>query len=105
MKFFLVTLFFLVGLAGCAHLTPLEEAAQHYRLHGDFTALNNTVELMPAGMDTATVRRLLGEPIDMGFDLRYLVDSIGPTGCAIGAVFHIDEAGLVDDKWTGDICE
>ena len=41
----------------------------------------------------------------MGFDYRYLIDSVGPKGCVMGAVFHIDENGKIDQKWLDEICE
>lgn len=91
--------------AGCNSAKRLETYAQHYRTHQDFKRLEKVVETMKMGTDTAAVRRLLGDPIDMGFDFRYLVDSVGPNGCVIGAVFHIGERGLVDQKWVGEICE
>jgi hypothetical protein len=63
------------------------------------------VDLLPPGSDTARVKDILGEPIDMGFDYRYTLDSVGPTGCVVGAVFHIDEQGKIDQKWLDEICE
>ncbi len=56
-------------------------------------------------MDTSYVKAILGEPIDMGFDYKYLIDSTGPKGCAVGAVFHINENGNIDQKWIDEICE
>jgi hypothetical protein len=41
----------------------------------------------------------------MGFDLRYLLDSVGPNDCVVGAVFHYDDQGRIDQKWIGEICE
>ena len=55
--------------------------------------------------DTAMIRKILGDPIDMGFDFRYLTEKTGENGCVIGAVFHIDATGKVDDRWIGEICE
>lgn len=60
---------------------------------------------MDLGVDTLFVKSILGEPISMGFDYRYLVDSVGPNGCSIGAVFHINEEGKIDQKWLDEICE
>lgn len=90
---------------GCRPTAPLDQFADHYRQHGDFYSLNQVVELLPPGSDTADVRHLLGEPIDFGFDYRYLVDSVGENNCAVGAVFHIDDGGMIDQRWTGEICE
>jgi hypothetical protein len=89
----------------CNPPSELEQLGKHYQQHQDFYSLNQVVELMPLGADTSDVQNLLGEPIDMGFDYRYLVDSTGENGCAVGAVFHIDENGKIDQKWTGEICE
>lgn len=83
----------------------IEDHGNHYKEHQDYFSLNKVVELMEDEVDTTYVRSLLGEPIDMGFDYRYLVDSVSPDNCAVGAVFHINEQGRVDDRWTGDICE
>lgn len=102
------TLLFWVAtlLLGCtAGNHPVGKHAKHYRKHGDAPSLAKVVEWVPLGTDTADVRRLLGEPIDMGFDFRYLIDSTGETGCQVGAVFHIDDQGKIDDKWIGEICE
>jgi hypothetical protein len=86
-------------------MNPIERHGLHYQEHQDYFSLNQVVELMTEKADTAYVRSILGEPIDMGFDYRYLVDSVSPENCAVGAVFHIDEEGSIDDRWTGDICE
>ena len=49
---------------------------------------------------------MLGEPVDMEHNYRYLLDAIGPNGCVIGAVFHISyKNGKIDHKWIGEICE
>jgi hypothetical protein len=89
----------------CASPVTLEDHGRHYRQHQDFDSLKKVVDLMKPGADTSYVKALLGEPIDMGFDYRYLVDSIGPMGCVVGAVFHIDERGRIDQQWVGEICE
>jgi hypothetical protein len=89
----------------CNQESAIEKYGKHYQAHHDFYSLNKVVELMEPGQDTSYVKHILGEPIDMGFDYRYLVDSIGENKCAVGAVFHIDEAGRVDQQWTGEICE
>ena len=60
---------------------------------------------MDLGVDTLFVKSILGEPINMGFDYRYLIDSVGQNGCTIGAVFHINEEGKIDQKWLDEICE
>jgi hypothetical protein len=71
----------------------------------DYQSLSKVVDLIPLQSDTSFVRSILGEPIDMGFDFRYLIDSVGPNGCPLGAVFHIDEYGKIDQKWIDEICE
>jgi len=56
--------------------------------------------------DTTYVKTILGEPITMGtFDYRYTVDSTGPNGCTIGAVFTVNEQGKISRKWVDEICE
>ena len=86
-------------------LSELEKHANHFKWYKDSYSLNQVVEQLPEGADTTLVKKLLGEPIDMGFDYRYLLDSVSPTGCIVGAVFHIDDKGKIDQKWLGDICE
>ncbi|MEZ5038751.1 MAG: hypothetical protein R2828_02630 [Saprospiraceae bacterium] len=90
---------------GCKTKNEIMAAGQHFQAHQDFENLKKVVDLMPLDVDTTYVKSILGEPIDMGFDYRYLVDSIGPNGCVIGAVFHIEDAGKIDQKWIGEICE
>lgn len=85
--------------------SPIERYGKHYQQHKDYESLSQVVELMELNVDTAYVKSILGEPIDMGFDYRYLIDSVGPNGCTIGAVFHIDQAGKIDQKWIDEICE
>ena len=83
----------------------IEMLGQHYQQHQDYESLNQVVNLIPLEADTAYVRSILGVPIDMGFDFRYLIDSVGANNCVIGAVFHIDENGKIDQKWIDEICE
>ncbi len=92
-------------LSACHPLSEIEQYGQHYQKHQDYTSLSKVVELIELAVDTIYVQTILGEPIDMGFDYRYLVDSIGPKGCTIGAVFHISDEGKIDQKWINEICE
>jgi hypothetical protein len=98
-------LIFSFFILACQSLSEIEKHGQHYQEHNDFQSLNKVVELMPLDSDTTYVRKILGEPIDMGFDFRYLIDSTGPNGCVVGAVFHISEEGKIDQKWLDEICE
>ena len=90
--------------ASCQQIPEVEKHGLHYQEHNDFESLQKAVDLIEIGSDTAYVRKILGEPIDFGFDYRYLVDSTGPNGCVVGAVFHLTGA-KVDDKWIDEICE
>lgn len=83
---------------------PLVEAGSHYQQFQDIRSLQYVVDNIEQGTDTTVLQSILGQGIDFGFDMRFLVDSTGPTGCAVGAVFHLDE-GKVSDAWIGDICE
>lgn len=89
----------------CSTSSIIKKQGKHYQKHQDYESLSRVVELMELYVDTAYVKAILGEPIDMGFDYRYLIDSVGPNGCVIGAVFHINEAGKIDQKWIDEICE
>lgn len=86
-------------------MSPIYIHGKHYQSDQDYTSLAKVVELLELGTDTSTLRQILGEPIDMGFDYRYLLDSVGPQDCVVGAVFHIDENGKIDQKWLDEICE
>ena len=97
--------FLLIFLFGCSTPSEIETYGAHYREHQDLKSLEKVVELIPLDADTAYIKKLLGEPIDMGFDYRYLVDSTGPNNCVIGAVFHLDGNGGYDQKWVDQICE
>lgn len=98
---FLVLLFYF----GCKPTSEIVSHGQHYQKYTDYASLAKVVDLMQLQVDTTYVKSILGEPIDMGFDYRYLVDSVGPNGCVIGAVFHIDGQGKIDQKWIDEICE
>jgi len=91
-------------LCVACQVAEIEKFGQHYQEYRDYQSLSKVVDLLEIGSDTAYVRKILGEPIDFGFDYRYTVDSAGPNGCTIGAVFHLS-SGKVDDKWIDEICE
>jgi hypothetical protein len=103
MKKIIIFTALVILLAACQ--SELERLGQAYQENQDHESLSKAVDLIELGSDTAFVRSILGEPIDMGFDFRYLIDSTGPNGCVIGAVFHIDDQGKIDDKWIDEICE
>ena len=105
MKITIKFLFPALLFIGCNSMHTLKKHGQHYQKFQDYASLNKVVELLPADADTSLVKKLLGEPIDFGFDYRYLIDSTGPNGCAMGAVFHINEFGKIDQKWLDEICE
>lgn len=85
--------------------SELSKYGQQYQQNGQLESLEKAVALLQTEADTAIIRKVLGEPIDMGFDFRYLTEKTGENGCVIGAVFHINEYGKVDDRWIGEICE
>jgi len=103
--FFFILLLIAFFTSTCEQPTELQQLGQHYQQHQDVESLKKVVDLVKLGADTSFVRAILGTPIDMGFDYRYLVDSTGANGCAVGAVFHIDDEGKIDQKWVGEICE
>lgn len=103
---FLIFLLLLSAATACGvRQHPAWAFGRHYQRHTDSASLAGALAAIPVGTPKARVAQLLGEPIDMGFDYRYLLDSVGPAGCVVGAVFHINDEGLVDDKWIGEICE
>ena len=95
----------LLLLLFCSCQSDLEKYGQLYQKNGDLQNLEQAMILLKTETDTAVIRKVLGPPIDMGFDYRYLSEKNGENGCVIGAVFHIDEMGKVDDRWVGEICE
>lgn len=95
----------ILGSLGLLACSGLKQAGKHYQRHQDYQSLRQVVDQLSLPADTLYVQKLLGKPIDMGFDYRYLLDSVGPMDCVVGAVFHIGEDGMVDDKWIGEICE
>jgi len=101
----MLLLFLGIWTLSCNQRTTVYTFGSKYQQDGDYASLVKAVELIPLQSDTAYVKSILGEPIDMGFDYRYLLDSIGPKGCVIGAVFHIDKNGKIDQKWIDEICE
>lgn len=97
-------LLLILVFCGC-QMVEVQKFGNHYQQYKDYDSLKKAVDLIPLGEDTAYVKTILGTPIDMGFDYRYLIDSVGPNGCVIGAVFHIDDNGKIDQKWIDEICE
>lgn len=97
--------FILLLFTGWSCNSEIEQHGQHYQKYNDYLSLKKVVELMPISADTLYVRKILGNPINMGFDFRYTVDSTGPNRCPVGAVFHIDDKGKIDQQWIGEICE
>ncbi len=95
--------FNLLFIWGCT--SQIAKYGQHYQKYQDYESLVKVLELVEKNIDTSYVKNILGEPIDMGFDYRYLIDSTGEKGCVLGAVFHIDEHGKIDQRWFGEICE
>jgi len=105
MKKHIYFLFLLTLFTGCAPKEDVVKYGQLYKKHQDFKSLVKAVELMPTVITTQQVKRILGEPIDNGFDYRYLTDSISPNKCPVGAVFNIDLQGKITHRWVDEICE
>lgn len=97
--------FVLVMFLGCASKEDAKKYGQQYQNQKDYKSLAKAVELMPTAITTLQVKVILGEPIDNGFDYRYLTDSISPNKCAVGAVFNIDNKGIITHRWVDEICE
>ena len=92
-------------VASCAPTTEILQYGRHYQKFNDFKSLTEAVRLMPEDITTSQVKEILGEPIDNGFAYRYLVDSTGENNCRVGAVFNIDEKGIITHRWIDEICE
>lgn len=98
-------LFLLALLSSCAPKEAVFVYGKQYQKKKDFKSLVKAVELMHTAITTSQVKRILGEPIDNGFDYRYLTDSISPNKCPVGAVFNIDLQGKIIHRWVDEICE
>jgi hypothetical protein len=85
-------------------LAPVRCHARHYRQHHDFRSLSKVTELIKPGVDTSYVRKILGAPVDMGFEYRYLTDSVSADNCPVGAAFSIDN-GIVTNIFIVAFCE
>lgn len=100
-----IYIFLIVMLSSCAPKETVFSYGKQYQKHNDYKSLVKAVALMPATITTKQVRKILGEPIDNGFDYRYLTDSISPNKCSVGAVFNIDNQGKITQSWVDEICE
>ena len=105
MKKYIHYLFLLALFSGCASKEAVFVYGKQYQKNKDFKSLVKAVELMPVSITTKQVKKILGKPIDNGFDYRYLVDSTGVNNCTIGAVFTIDNQGIINQRWVDEICE
>lgn len=83
----------------------IEKHGLQYQKTGNIESLEKVVELIDIGTDTSEIKKILGEPIDFGFDYRYLTNKIGENGCPVGAVFGIDSSGKISSKSIFEICE
>ncbi len=85
--------------------SEIEYNAEKYKQEKEVKYLEKVVALLPADVDTSYVKALLGEPINMDFDYRYITEERGKNGCIIGAVLHYNANGKIEEKWVGEICE
>jgi hypothetical protein len=85
-------------------ISPIEKYGKHYKRYHDFESLSKVVELMGPEADTNYVKKILGVPIDMGFEYRYLTDSISENKCPVGAAFHLNK-GKISNKFMTPFCE
>ncbi len=93
--------FFLLLLSCHPKLNP----SKHYQEHGDISSLKAAFKLVPKEADTVTLKKILGTPVNFGFDYRYYSDSIGPKGCPVAAVFWINDEGRVTEREIFEVCE
>ena len=105
MKKYIKYVFVLALFSSCATKEDAKKYGQQYQNQKDYKSLAKAVELMPTAITTLQVKDILGEPIDNGFDYRYLTDSISPNKCPVGAVFNIDNQGKITHRWVDEICE
>lgn len=101
LKYLLIVLLF----SSCGANDELAKLGKVYQKQKDYKSLAKAVAMMPADITTSQVKKILGEPIDNGFDYRFLTDSISPNQCPVGAVFNIDNQGKITHRWVDEICE
>ncbi len=89
----------------CCSSNNIERYVKHYKQNNDIESLESVLDLIEVGCDTSYLRKILGEPINFGFDYRYITDTEGENGCPMGAVFWIDSLGKVSSKGILEICE
>ena len=77
MEKILKAIILILFISSCQSISELEKLGQHYQDHNDYKSLEKVVALIDLDADTLFVKNILGEPIDMGFDYRYLIDSVG----------------------------
>lgn len=104
MKKIIYSVLVLIVIIGCKPESELYVYGKKYQQKNDYQSLKMALELMPADIKPKEVKKILGDPIDSGFDYRYTTDSISPNHCVVGAVFNLDN-GEITQKWLGDICE
>ncbi|MDG1279293.1 MAG: hypothetical protein P8O16_18585 [Algoriphagus sp.] len=95
----------LIILDSCAANSELYLSGKHYQKKHDYQSLKKVLDLMPKYIETKQVKRILGRPIDNGFDYRYLSDSISSNQCPVGLVFNINNDGKITHRWLDEICE
>ena len=105
MKKLIKYLIVLALFSGCASKEEVHKYGKQYQKHKDYKSLVKAIELIPSAITTKQVKEILGDPIDNGFDYRYLVDSVGVNKCTVGAVFNIDTKGIITHRWVAEICE
>ena len=88
-----------------ASRSKVERYGENYKQNKDIKSLERAVELIEVGCDTSYLKQILGEPINFGFDYRYLTNTKGENGCPMGAVFWIDSLGTVSSQGILEICE
>ena len=99
----LLIYFIFLFIPGCQN--SVEKYGKQYQNCRDVESLEKALEQIYIGTDTSEIKKILGEPIDFGFDYRYLTNAVGENGCQIGAVLGIDSSGKVSSKSIFEICE
>lgn len=105
MRYFYITTIVAALAISISCKSEIQKCGDHYQKYNDFKSLQRVVHLVGLPSDTTIIKQLLGQPIDMGFEYRYLVDSTGPNDCMVGAVFTVNRDGIVTNKWIGEVCE
>lgn len=82
----------------------IQKYGLHYQKYKDLKSLKKVIKLIKLPVDSLYLAKILGEPIDMGFEYRYVAGT-KIIKCPDCAIFRKDEKGLLIEKSIIKCCE